>query len=389
MNMTENSRGGATLVAILVMLTVGIIVAGVLPAASGMLRTAKNSSELQEAQLAAEAGAKRMIEALYNNRTDWEWLARKQEVVVGGRANYMVIVDPPLSAGEQPQKGIHYRLTSTGTANGVQKTLQLDVTTPLASIDEAVDQTSFRFASFSGGSTSIQWATLHGSWRDRYGQWHPGGAMTNGALQVHETVNLDGSSLYATDTRNINDGTIFNEFDGWIHQSPPYELRKIEQIDGRDWQTVGGKGNYRWDLLETFVPGAYEVDGNLTVSRLTKLCLNQPGDAVLHVKGNLTVDDAAEIGTLLLPDRNILLLVDGNVSVHDGAALNHVAVVAQGNIEMRKAAIWGTMQARGATTVNGAILHYDRDVARAFVKQAEQINHKDGLTFRVGKWKFL
>lgn len=382
-----NQRGGAALVAIMVMLIAGILLLAFLPNAVDMLKLTKIGASQSEARFSAEAGAKRAISALNREDTAWSWLGRPQQLVAGDDSKtYVVKITPELVEGIAPKPETVYTVSAEGyTKDGGKKTVMVDVTMPTKESDDDLEKTSFRFMTFSRGATDITNSTVHGD------------MMSSGAIRVYNVLNFDRSKLYAPDHGLIADQTFDQSFrDLKKEWATKYELNGLKNVAWKDWSKEGERNDYSGDFLETFSPGNYEVNGDLSVGNGTKLCLNKAGDAIIHVKGNLNVHDHGEIGTLMLQKRNILLLVDGTVNVRNFAALNHVAVVSGGSMAFYNgAALWGTMQSSGALRVDQSILHYDKGVAKAFVRQAAEINNISGGVseggkeggFEVGAWR--
>jgi hypothetical protein len=116
------------------MLFFGIILAGLLPAATMTLRTSVSGSDGLAAQYAAEAGAKRAIAEFYQTTQDWEWIDNGADnwnnLDNSGSSQFHVTItknNTALVPASPPIAGV-YIITSTGRYNDVIKTVKVQIT---------------------------------------------------------------------------------------------------------------------------------------------------------------------------------------------------------------------------------------------------------------------
>lgn len=136
-------------------------------------------------------------------------------------------------------------------------------------------------------------------------------------------------------------------------------------------------------------PGKYEVEGDLKFVLLNALNLKRKGNAIIHVKGNLTVAANSRIGFLLSDNKNFFIIVDGDVEIYGGAGINNAVILSYGNVKMlANADVKGTIQSAKNVTGNiGTSYIYDYNVIKHFRQYASQINYGTDETFKVSNWR--
>jgi type II secretory pathway pseudopilin PulG len=134
---TEKETGIATLIAIVAVVVLGILLAGLLPLGANTTRSAAFTRDVLQAQYIAEAGAKRGIVALRTATaaTNWGWLGNPPVDVTNSTsptAQYNVSITPPagVTLAGIPAAGI-YTVTSVGRYGRFTKavTVQVAITT--------------------------------------------------------------------------------------------------------------------------------------------------------------------------------------------------------------------------------------------------------------------
>jgi type II secretory pathway pseudopilin PulG len=124
-----NENGFATVIVIVVVVVMGILLAGLIPLGTTVTQSAAYTRNTLQAQYIAEAGAKRAIAELQNGSTDWDWVGSdKWHDVVNNPSvdsQYSVSISPELSGA--PTAGT-YTVNSTGNYGKFSKKVTVTVT---------------------------------------------------------------------------------------------------------------------------------------------------------------------------------------------------------------------------------------------------------------------
>jgi|GEM_PF-6645005 len=166
--------GSATAVGLIVMIILGIVIAGLLPMVSQELRAATTDRDLLQATYAAEAGVKRAQACFQNARSngvapDWNWLQtdatilNEQNIIDGDSSTtYSVLIRTvnqdgaivPIPAYTSATNDLIYYIQATGKAEGSTKIHAITVTLPKSlpstmqfvydAVTAAVDQAQYK-----------------------------------------------------------------------------------------------------------------------------------------------------------------------------------------------------------------------------------------------------
>lgn len=152
--MLNNPKGSVTVIALIIMVFATIVLSGVVPMVTNQLNMTTRNQDFIEAQLVAEAGAKRAIVAIANGRTDWNWINNDtHNLFTGNEADgfFTVTVDPQININTTPAANTLYTITSVGHVGNSRKTVSVTVTTA----SQAQDSIFSKYAIFSNGTLNI------------------------------------------------------------------------------------------------------------------------------------------------------------------------------------------------------------------------------------------
>jgi hypothetical protein len=123
----QGEAGSITLIAIIVMVAFGILLAGLLPFITHTGVSAAYSVRSLQAHYAAEGGAKRAIVGLAQGSDSWGWLGNEVNLTdsMGTDIQYQVNIIPSLTG--VPADGT-YTVTSVGTCGRSARTVKVQVT---------------------------------------------------------------------------------------------------------------------------------------------------------------------------------------------------------------------------------------------------------------------
>lgn len=119
-----NERGSAAMLAIIAMLFLGAIIAGLLPLLTMESRSAVSDRDALQARYAAEAGVKRAYAAMIARSTQWLWVTTDEQNPVNiplrenSNASYFVMITPILQDGQGPRPRRTYTITARGSVVG-------------------------------------------------------------------------------------------------------------------------------------------------------------------------------------------------------------------------------------------------------------------------------
>jgi hypothetical protein len=287
----HSQKGSATMLAVFVLMFVVIVMGGLIPLVNTQVSlTAKNQNVL-EAQYAAEAGAKRAIVGLMQNRTDWTWAdgVTQQPFIDGMKKYYAVKISPSITNKNAPTTGTAYTITSTGTVNGVSKTITVNFNTPASGIT-AIPISSGCIgilAPPSGGDISVNHANI----------------LTNAANPP--------SLGYATSLGNQSMPPTYN-YASYKNHASAYALHT---------QSIGSN--------------LYYYDGNLTLGQNDNLSGTSGNNAVLFVNGNITFTGGG------MNINNVILVATGNIVQASGSSVSfgNSVLISNSNITFNSLAL--------------------------------------------------
>jgi hypothetical protein len=153
----QGEAGSITLIATIVMVTFGILLAGLLPFVTHTGVSAAYSVRSLQAHYAAEAGAKRAIVGFQQQLNDWDWANNSGiTLATGNPSTYSVSINPAINAGNAPTTGTEYTITSVGRVGNQTRKITI-----LAKINTSTSDTPTTFsfpdaAIAAGGTVKIQ-----------------------------------------------------------------------------------------------------------------------------------------------------------------------------------------------------------------------------------------
>lgn len=137
---TDRQQGSATLLAVMAMIFLTIVIAGLLPMVTQELRAASTDRDVLETRYVAEAGVKRALVHLQRDADQWGWIEQN------GAANwrpfagdgtsakaFTVRLVPNIEPTKKPKKKTTYQIYSTGKVNTITYTAYDTFTTPQGS----------------------------------------------------------------------------------------------------------------------------------------------------------------------------------------------------------------------------------------------------------------
>lgn len=121
-----SQQGYTTVMALLAMIFLLIVIAGFSPMIIAEVKAAVSDKDRLQAQYAAEAGAKRAVQALDQKIADisqWAWLGTDVNILNGINAKYNVALNPTISSSKALDTAGTYTITSIGKVGSVSRTI--------------------------------------------------------------------------------------------------------------------------------------------------------------------------------------------------------------------------------------------------------------------------
>ncbi len=139
---TDRQQGSATLLAVMAMIFLTIVIAGLLPMVTQELRAASTDRDVLETRYVAEAGVKRALVHLQRDADQWGWIEQTGAANwrpfasdgTGAKA-YTVRLVPNIEPTKKPKKKTTYQIYSTGKVDTITYTAYDTFTTPQGSND--------------------------------------------------------------------------------------------------------------------------------------------------------------------------------------------------------------------------------------------------------------
>ncbi len=139
---TDRQQGSATLLAVMAMIFLTIVIAGLLPMVTQELRAASTDRDVLETRYVAEAGVKRALVHLQRDADQWGWIEQTGAANwrpfasdgTGAKA-YTVRLVPNIEPTKKPKKKTTYQIYSTGKVGTITYTAYDTFTTPQGSND--------------------------------------------------------------------------------------------------------------------------------------------------------------------------------------------------------------------------------------------------------------
>ncbi len=417
-----NNKGFSTAIALIITAIILAVIAGLLPAATNMLHMTKIDQNGEIAQAVAEAGAKRVLAEFYEDINDDLTIHDyniPQRVTTDS--------DSPIYTATYTTTHTHasgtnnYTIISTGRYNNSERTVRVDVQ---AKTKETADSwNSFMYDKFFFAFAEGKIDLFAGLWGGNiYSKSHIDllnciaweampiyACPENNVRTILGLRSLDPQSNLLIKTYNYvnNDAGIYNLPDRYIENA-----RKLAPEWAKDSNvsvsTANGKKTYKLLRDKVYPPGErLYIDGNLIIdgdiSReflYLTLKLSRPGQLEIFVDGDLTIQNSACIGDYIEqnPNKQILLIVRGNVFVNKNAGLDYVTLISFGNITFKSSDVnfFGAMQAKGNIIAEpvlgkvGSILKYKRSAIKPFRDIVTIINSPPGnvtpAEFKILRW---
>ncbi len=219
--------------------------------------------------------------------------------------------------------------------------------------------------------------------------------------------NLSGDGLYTPNKDNITNVTVLSIIPPiWLYIGEKKDSNdifgsnlnsypKILKLDSIFFDKAEKMNATKFlSLYQNLEPGKYEVDGNFTIIGGNAIDLSRQGNAIIHVKGDLTIGLLSRIGgfldNLFIDDgKNFLIIVDGDVNIIGNSGLNNTTLICYGSVKIEGTTnLKGTIQARNGIVSSFATkLNYSSKAIAPFQQYASQINYGTDETFKVSNWR--
>jgi hypothetical protein len=298
----QGEAGSITLIAIIVMVAFGILLAGLLPFITHTGISAAYSVRSLQAHYAAEAGAKRAIVGLAQGSGSWGWLGNEVNLTdsTGTDIQYRVSITPPdgLTLTSAPATGT-YKVTSVGMYGRSTKTVTVQVTIATGNLS-AINST---FAI--------------------------GGSITTNPANSSYTFSSNGEVVYAKSIEgNVKfGGNLYtNNENKYLNQDKNLQVAKIDIDYALSLATKTFQKPVKSDQELVLTGGTvYSCSGDLNLDETVNCTIKGPtsdGDkdysndfALVVVKGDLNITTTA----CLHMKNNVLFLVGGDVMINSNS----------------------------------------------------------------------
>lgn len=320
----EKNRGSVTVIGLVIVLFFIIMLAAIMPLTNTDAKISLMNRDNIQAQLVAEAGAKRAIAEMLEEKTDWTWLqsdknTTKPQKFLDDQSlsdySYSVWIETypqetpakSLSLGSKPVIGQKYKITSTGIAKGAKKVVSVIYKMNAAgSIPTS--------AIYVKGNLTAKQAL------EVTGDIVAGGTITNVTATGSMASKATGMSI---PSYNFDD-----------YKKDAVELPHLDYTDGDN--DANGVKNYRLnDKTSNFTisPTAttkYYVDGNLFIEN-NNLEITATYPAVIFVKNNLSIPS----NSLKLTGHIMLISGGVDVSEYNSTNFENIVIVSSGNVSFK------------------------------------------------------
>lgn len=342
----KNQKGSTMVLVLLSMVILAIFLSGLIPMINSQLSFSSLNNDAVEAQYAAEAGAKRAIVGLKNNRTDWAWATGNvSNLFIDGTTKYYTTsISPTIADTTSPISNTKYTITANGYVGNAHKKVTVIVQTP------ATASGPFTYATFSKGDMLIQNPLIIG---DIY---------SNGNIKTTSAAKMVTGTAYSK-TQSIENS--LNISNGYKQANTPLVL-DINSIipalamTGTNLTTTwtnGQWGNSTYPLTS----GSYYYNGDYDLNGHSYSIA--PGENVtIYVNGTFNLDSGSSI-----TGGNLTIYAKNNINFNGGLLNNSVSkVYAGGNIQLSSNSsitntsgmlvAKGTMQLAGGSATNTVIM---------------------------------
>ena len=377
----KNQKGSTMMLALITIVFLSIIVSGLMPLINSQVLHSTMNNDTVEAQYAAEAGAKRAIVGIKNNRTDWAWVRSSTEIpqntfVDGTNKYYTTAIGPPIPNNAAPTTNTDYTITSHGYVGNAHKTVVVKVTSA-----STAENSPFKYAAFTKGNMLIQNPQIIGDIYSNnnikttssakmvtgkaYSKTQSienSSSISGGYIQTNEALTLDiasliptlamtGTNLKATwsngqwgnHTYTLNSGSYYYDGD--------YDLNGHSyNIAAGDSVTIYVKGNFNL-MSKSSITG-----GNLTIYSTKDIYFNggslNNSSTKVYSNGNIQLSSNSSI-----TNSSGMIVATGNVHLAGGST--NSIIVAGGNVAGNKGSNVSGIYANGTLTMNGATVTYN------------------------------
>lgn len=317
----EKNRGSVTVIGIVVVLFFIVMLSAIMPMTNtGTKISAMNLDNIQ-AQLVAEAGAKRAIAEMLAEKTDWAWLQQDKETANPQKFldeqslndySYSVWIETypqespakTLNSGSKPAIGQKYKITSTGMAKGHKKVI------------------SVIYKMNAGGSIPTSAIYVKGDLTAKQalevtGDIVAGGTITNVTATGSMASNVTGMTIPTYD---------FEEY-----KKDAVELPNIVYTGTSDsiknYSLPAHTSNF---TISPTAKTKYYVDGNLSIEE-NNLEITATNAAVIFVKNNLSIPS----NSLKLTGHIMLISGGVDVSEYNSTNFSNIVIVSSGNVSFK------------------------------------------------------
>lgn len=324
----KNQRGSATVLALLSMIFLGIVIAGLLPMLSNELRFGTMNKDIIEAQYAAEAGAKRAIvefnKVNLSQTPDWSWLNLDIPYINDvTKKKYNVIIYRSTDATETPvdppfSNRIKYTLKSIGTVNEARKTVYVSIG------PEVVPGLVGDAAIYGGKSINLD-----------------NGATINGASIASGGIITTGRKLDIADPYGVypNKTLPFPQYSAATYKGSSTELK---------------------DDLTTLTGGSYYREGNWVIANNTVI----GGNGIIFVNGDIIFPQNVEF------TGKVLVISTGDINASNSNKIDFPSgvLISYGDINFKNSfALIGAVLAEGNVSFkNSVTITYDSSIIGSF-----------------------
>jgi len=387
-NVKYAQRGSATVFAVITMVFLGIVIAGLLPMLTQEMKAATSDRDVVQAQYAAEAGAKRAVQQLDQKITttsSWtSWLGTYRSLDATTNAAYRVTLEPTIDATHPLDTSTTYTVTSTGKAGNATTLLPVIVEYKytLLPVSNAPNVAQTPYIALSGAQSS------------------------NGG-DTH-TLTISSGVIFT------NAGTLGSTGSAWNNTTLPSNVTLQLNLPAVTypvipipWETTmpipsdqialknswGGTGFVIESPL-TLATGTYYIDGSLSQNAKGNITINSGDHVTIYVMGNASFNSTVTGGNLTVYATNIypnssakftgnmqmfaqqniaincaftgyslFMTNSGNININSGAELIKSYLVSGNNLTMdSRSVVTGSLVAQHTINLNGGTITFDNTV---------------------------
>ncbi|MDR3559860.1 MAG: hypothetical protein P4N59_00270 [Negativicutes bacterium] len=336
-NQLKNSFGSASVIALVTMVMLGIIIAGLLPMMNQELKAAALDRDILQARYLAEAGYK----YAYYTISKGNALVTTQ-AIQDSSGNTVGSFTLSTNPSGTMTAGTSYILTSVGTAGS------------------SASQQKFMSGSSGNGSPNPIYKNTTGN-LDTSGGGNGGSGV---APPIDPQAGFGGTnqSTFYTPTNYSSDQTIVSTPSSSQTLSGAYYVNDNFQTNsGVNLTATGG------NTALVYATGNTTISGNLTTDKSSNIILVSSGNVNINsgvtISGNVQIYSAGNIVINNSMSGYAMIESLGNITVNSNVIINKGDLKAGGNIMFNSGdVITGLVQAAGNITYNGAVVNIDSTV---------------------------